>query len=75
MLHAAGSGSQTVLIKSPDTDIFILPLCSKLISPETPLCMNTGVGDRSRIILLHTISRETSSEFSCALPGFHAFTG
>ena len=72
--HAAGSGSQIVLVKSPDTDVFILALRSTLVLPETSLYLNTGVGDRSRIILLDTISRKIGLELCSALPGFHAFT-
>ena len=73
--HAASSGIQTVLVKSPDTDVFILALYSKLVLPETSLYLNTGVGDRSRVISLDTIVREISPELCSALPGFHAFTG
>lgn len=73
--HAARSGNRTVVIKSPDTDVFVLALFSKLALPETSLFMHTGTGDRSRIISVDVISRGISHELSSALPGFHAFTG
>ena len=43
--HAARSGYQTVVIKSPDTDVFILALFSKLTLNETSLFLITGTGD------------------------------
>ena len=73
--HAGRSGYQSVVIKSPDTDVFVLALFLKLALPETSIFMHTGTGDRSRIISVDVVSRGISQELSSALPGFHAFTG
>ena len=73
--HAACLGCQTVIIKSPDTDVFILGLYSKLALAGTCLYLNIGVGDRSRILSLDGVARKIGPELCSALPGFHAFTG
>ena len=73
--HAGRSGYPSVVIKSPDTDVFVLALFSKLALPETSVFMHTGTGDRSRIVSVDVVSRGISQELSSALPGFHAFTG
>ena len=74
--HAATSGHQHIVIKSPDTDVFILTIFSKLTLPETSFFFNTGTGDwRFSGDSVDVISSAISPELSCALPGLHAFTG
>ena len=73
--HAANCGHQTIDIKSPDTDVFILGLYSKISLPETSLFLYTGSGEHSRILSLDVISSSIPPELSSALPGLHAFTG
>ena len=55
--HAERSGYPSVVIKSPDTDLFVLALFSKLALPETSVFMHTGTGDRSRIVSVDVVSR------------------
>ncbi|CAB4014755.1 Hypothetical predicted protein [Paramuricea clavata] len=73
--HAAKCGHQTIVIKSPDTDVCILGLYSKISLPETSLFLYTGSGEHSRILSLDVISSSIPPELSSALPGLHAFTG
>lgn len=73
--NAATSGHQHIVIKSPDTDVFILTIFSQLTLPETSF-FNTGTGDwRFSGDSVDVISSAISPELSCALPGLHAFTG
>lgn len=73
--HAARSDHHTIVIKSPDTDVFILGLYTKISLPETSLFLYTGSGEYSRIIALDVISSSTPLGLISALPGLHAFTG
>ena len=40
--HAANCGHETIVIKSPDTDVFVLGLYSKIFLPETSMFFYTG---------------------------------
>jgi hypothetical protein len=73
--HAANCGHQTILIKSPDTDVIILGLYSKISLPDTSVFLYNGSGEHSRILSLDVISSSIPPKLSSALPGLHAFTG
>ena len=74
--HAANCGHYTIVIKSPDTDVFILGLYAKIFLPEaTCIFIYTGSGEYSRMISIDVILPSTAPELISALPGLHAFTG
>jgi hypothetical protein len=75
LLHAKhASHDHDVVIRSPDTDVFVLAVCHKC-SFDASLYFVTGTGNNCRIIDINKIQEELGSDFSSALIGFHAFTG
>jgi hypothetical protein len=76
LLHAkqASRTHDHVVIRSPDTDVFILLLGHKLAIP-TALYFDTGIGNQRRILDVGKVHLTLGSELCDALIGFHAFTG
>lgn len=76
ILHAnhASNDYDTVIIKSPDTDVFVLAVAHKC-SINTSLYFVTGSGDKVRVIDIGQICEELGNNLSSALIGFHSFTG
>lgn len=76
MLYHALNASQhaNVVIRSPDTDVFILLLYFNSRIP-CRLFFETGVKDHARILDINNISHQLGEDKSNALLGFHAFTG
>jgi hypothetical protein len=76
LLHAkhAAAVHDHVIIRSPDTDVFIIMLGHK---PAIPAAMyfDTGVGNQRRILDLSRIHETLGADLCDALIGFHAFTG
>ena len=76
LLHAkhASSSHNNLIIRSPDTDVFILLLGHK---PSIPSAMyfDTGVGNQRRILNVNEAYATLGSGLCGALIGFHAFTG
>ena len=76
-LHAAHTGQQgyeTIVIKSPDTDVGVLAVYySSQISGS--LILATGTGNKRRFIDVNGISQKYGENICEALPGLHAFTG
>lgn len=71
--HAARTHRE-ILIKSPDTDVFVLcTAMQKTIGKK--LYLMTGTGNRFRLIDICAISDALGEEMCLCLPGFHAFTG
>ena len=73
--HAANYGHETIVIKSPDPDVFILGLYSKISLPETSMFFYTGSGEHSRMLFFDVILSSMLPALSSASPGLHAFTG
>ena len=72
--HASQQGYETIVIKSPDTDVGVLAVYySSQISGS--LILATGTGNKRRFIDVNGISQEYGENISEALPGLHAFTG
>ena len=63
-----------VIIKSPDTDVFILSIAMQRTIHKEVFFL-TGTGNRCRCIPVTTISNNLGVDVSQCLPGFHAFTG
>ena len=76
LLHAnhALQSHGSVVIKSPDTDLFIIMLsfCHIL---QCELFFETGVKEKTRIIDVKCVQQQIGEEESKALIGFHAYTG
>ena len=72
--HAASNGAQTVLIRSPDTDVVVIGLWAASHSP-CQLVMETGSGLNRKVFSLTSTAQSLGSAMCNALPGFHAFTG
>ena len=77
MITHAGHACQdhsTIVIKSPDTDVFFIAL-NACLEIDANLLFETGVGNRKRIISLDKIRQHFGDQWCCALIGLHAFTG
>ena len=68
------SASDTIIIRSPDTDVFIL-LMKYAEDIKKVLVMDTGVGDKRRLINVSSAAKAIGPELSNALPSLHAYTG
>ena len=76
MLHVKDAAQQdtSVIIRSPDTDVFLL-LLAFVNSFSGPIYMDTGSGDHHRIIDIGKIQADIGDDVSKALLDLHAFTG
>ncbi|CAB4017001.1 Hypothetical predicted protein [Paramuricea clavata] len=75
LLHAShATRYNNVLVRSPDTDVFVLLLHFSLTIPAK-LYFLTGVKDRTRILDMEYIVQQLGAEKCKALIGFHSFTG
>lgn len=76
LLHVkdAAQQNEAVIIRSPDTDVFLL-LLAFANSFSAPVYMDTGSGDHRRILDITQIRRDVGDNISKALLGLHAFTG
>lgn len=75
--HAStNSSSGNIIVRSPDTDVFILLLYYAVeFSPNHTLLMDTGLGNKRRIINMSHVLENCGREKSIALPSLHAFSG
>ena len=72
--HAGQQGYETIVIKSPDTDVGVLAVYySSQISGS--LILATCTGNKRRFIDVNGISQKYGENICEALPGLHAFTG
>ncbi|XP_066924012.1 uncharacterized protein [Clytia hemisphaerica] len=73
--HHAKSSASNIVIRSPDTDVFIIAIHASFQSVSTNLFFATGTSNSQRIIDLSKV-RDHWGELICkSLIGFHAFTG
>ena len=76
LLHykAAADTHHRIIIKTPDTDVFVLCIAmQKTVGKE--LFMMTGTGNKFRLIDVSLVSNVLGEELCACLPGFHAFSG
>ena len=75
-LHAAQSlcDGQKIVVRSPDTDVFIL-LLAYASRITKPVLFDTGSGNNRRLIDISSIASNLGDQIAEALPGLHAFTG
>ena len=79
MLHcndvAANSPeSSVILVRSPDTNVFILLLRFVRHINQTVL-FDTGTGDKRRLVNVQAVAKDLGDEINLALVALHAFTG
>ena len=72
--HAAVSGYETVLIRTPDTDVAIIACSVSHVMPCT-LPVEVGAGNNQRTVNMTAIAEKLSADVCNALPGLHAFNG
>ena len=75
--HAAGSGYDTVKIRTVDTDVVVLAISffSRLSASELWIHYGVGRGRSARLIAVHEISASLGPTKCSVLPTFHALTG
>lgn len=75
-LHASHASHyyRHVIVKSPDTDVFVILLAFQL-EINAKLYFATGVQSKKRIISIEKLVEHWNSDWCRAFIGFHAFTG
>ena len=75
-LHVAShsSSESTIVIRSPDTDVFLL-LLKFAQDIQQRVLFDTGVGNKRRMIDVHRVIAEAGKDICSALPALHAFSG
>ncbi|KAE8744656.1 hypothetical protein FOCC_FOCC008717 [Frankliniella occidentalis] len=71
-------GSKSLMIRCSDTDVVVLAVSFFHILHNlglTELWVHFGVGVNKRFVAAHSIAQKLGEDRSCALRGFHAFTG
>ena len=66
--------SSVILVRSPDTDMFILLLRFVRHINQTVL-FDTGTGDRRQLVNVQTVAIDLGDDINLALVAMHAFTG
>ena len=74
--HVAANSpnNSAILIRSLDTDVFILLLRFARQISQTVL-FDTGTGDKRRLLSIHAAARDLGVDVNLALTALHAFTG
>ena len=77
LLHAkhAANTYDSVIIRSPDTDVFILCVAMQPTLAPKKLFFTTGTGTRYRTINVNDVVNVLGEQLSHCLPGFHAYSG
>ena len=74
--HAAQCGHHTILIRTVDTDVVVLPVSvTHSLDSECELWLAFGTGKHFRYLSAYKIANRLGPEKSQALPMFHALTG
>ena len=74
-VHDAALQHDRVLIRSVDTDVFVLAVAQIQRIPNKEIWLAFGTGKHFRYFPIHDIARSLGPERSFALPAFHALTG
>ena len=74
ILHADTEEDWDIIVRSPDTDVFVLLLsfCNQF---KHPLYFDTGSSNKRRIIHIQTACEKIKRETQDSILGFHDFTG
>ena len=70
---ANSQDSMVILVRSPDTDVFILLRFVRHIN-QTVL-FDTGTGDKRRLVNVQAVAKDLGDEINLALVALHPFTG
>ncbi|KAK3106630.1 hypothetical protein FSP39_024006 [Pinctada imbricata] len=73
-INSASDHIESIQVRSPDTDVFVLLLKFSL-KMEKPILFDTGTGNKRRLINVTEIAKQMDEHLVNALPAFHAFTG
>jgi hypothetical protein len=72
--YQSSDQQQSIVIRSPDTDVFVLLLYySEMINKD--MYFDIGSGNERRMISINSIVRAVGEGVVKALPALHAFTG
>ncbi|KAK3732423.1 hypothetical protein QZH41_018359, partial [Actinostola sp. cb2023] len=74
-VHDAALQHRRILIRSVDTDVFVLAVAQMQRIPDKELWLAFGTGKQFRYFPIHVIARSLGPQRSLALPVFHALTG
>ena len=72
--HATSSGAESVVIRSPDTDVVVIGLWAAN-QLQCRLVMDIGSGSHRKVFSLTSLAQSLGLAVCNALPGYHAFTG
>ena len=72
--HHAAESVDTVVIKSPDTDVFVIAISSQT-TIDSKLIFDTGVANNQRRIDVSEVAAYFGPLWCRAIVGFHIFTG
>ena len=77
LLHAkhALNTCDSVTIRSPDTDVFIISIAMQQNLGPKDLFLTTGTGTRCRTIRINAVVDALGEKLCQCLPGFHAYSG
>ncbi|XP_071812536.1 uncharacterized protein [Apostichopus japonicus] len=73
--YASDMGSKDIVIKSPDTDVFIIGIAMSPKLESSKLYFNTGKEEKNRTISLQAIQLDLGEETTKVMIGLHCFTG
>ena len=71
----AANQHQRIMIRTNDTDVFVLAVSQMHRIPQKEVWLAFGTGKQFRYYPIHVIARSLGPQKSLALPVFHAFTG
>jgi hypothetical protein len=74
-IHAANMDKdKVILVRSPDTDVFLL-LLKFAQNLDNLVLFDTGVGNKRRLIDVKAVVEKHGADLCCILFSFHSFTG
>ena len=72
--YAAASGYQSVMVRTLDTDIFVI-LLHHAPSVNTTIFLDTGTGNKRNIINVTDLANSKGADYCTSLLGLYVFTG
>lgn len=74
-LHSAqGCSTNAIIIRSLDTDVFVL-LLHFMQEMEPSVLFDTGTGNKRGLININQVINDSGKDFCSALPAIHAYSG
>ena len=78
MVHvtdAVGNGHKSIVIRTADTDVFVLAVAAVAALSLEELWVSYGTGKSRKVLPAHVFAKALGSSKSRCLPFFHALTG